>query len=273
MSELTRAQAATPDIPAAERQPSVRADSAVLLSAVFAIGLAAFLAIEPSQDWLLLLLCALVALGLDGVLRSHPHANRLSANEAVLHLALPTVFTLVAGVFLEDNVGGYWAAPAGLAMGLPFAVIVNAQYHSLDREISRYHEARLALNAAAYITVFLLYNAVYDFDLNLFKAAIAVGLVSLLMAAEILREDTVNIGQTLIYAAGIGFLAAQTAWTLHYLPLEGSAAAVFLILGFYAMTGVLHHYLKEDMTATTTAEFLGIAAVGLLMVILSRAFL
>src|SRR3970040_1670174 len=45
-----------------------------LLVVVYAIGLALFLAIEPTRPWILLMVTGLVALGTDGILRVHPAA-------------------------------------------------------------------------------------------------------------------------------------------------------------------------------------------------------
>ena len=49
-----------------------RSDRANLLAIVLGVGMVAYVAIEPTQAWLLLLLAGLAALGTDGVLRSHP---------------------------------------------------------------------------------------------------------------------------------------------------------------------------------------------------------
>ena len=48
-----------------------------LLAVVYSLGLALFLAVEPTQPWILLAIVALVGLGTDGILRARPGAARL----------------------------------------------------------------------------------------------------------------------------------------------------------------------------------------------------
>ena len=86
-----------------------------LLVVVYAIGLVLFLAIEPTRPWILLVVTALVALGTDGILRTHPRAvlEEDLAWTAPL-LFLPTLMSLGAGLFLEDAFRGTGCFP-----GLP----------------------------------------------------------------------------------------------------------------------------------------------------------
>ena len=65
-----------------------RSDRANLLAIVLGVGMAFFLAIEPTQEWLLLLLAGLAALGTDGVLRSHPSRDRKSTRLNSSHVRL-----------------------------------------------------------------------------------------------------------------------------------------------------------------------------------------
>jgi hypothetical protein len=52
-----------------------RLDRIHILAVVLALGMTTYLAVEPSQNWLLLLLCGLAAIGTDGIVRHHPGAN------------------------------------------------------------------------------------------------------------------------------------------------------------------------------------------------------
>lgn len=79
--------------------------------------------------------------------------------------------------------------------------------------------------------------------------------------------------RTVIYAAAIGLLLGETAWTTHFLPLEGSAAAVFLLLAFYLMTGLMHSYLANRLDARTAGEFAAVAMLGLLVVTVSQTYI
>ena len=243
------------------------------MAAVFGIGLAAFLAIEPTQNWLLLLLAGLVALGTDAVVRTHPRARFQRLDDTALFLFVPVLFTLSLGLFLEEVADSYWAVPAGLASAVPFGAVLQAEYNSVDSRMKVYGGARLILNITTYVIAFLFYATIYDFDLSLAAITFAAGVVSLLLAIEILREEALETPRTLLYAIAIGVLLSEAAVAMHFLPLEGALAAIFLLLAFYLMTGLMHNYLGDRLTLRTAAEFSGIALLGLLIVVVSHAYI
>ena len=80
-----------------------------------------------------------------------------------------------------------------------------------------------------------------------------------------------DTGRSIVYAAAIGVLLAQATWATEFLPLNGSAAAVFLLLAFYLMTGLMHNYLASRLNVRTGAEFASVALAGLVIVTLSQA--
>ncbi len=250
-----------------------RLDRIHALAAIFALGLTAFLAIEPTQSWLLLLLAGLSGLGADNVVRTHPKARFQRLDDTALFLFVPVLFTLGVGLFLEDVASGHWTIGFGLLSALPYWLILRAEYESVDPESGGFQLSRLVLNGATYIIAFLFFATIYDFDLDLLTASFAAGIVSVLLAIEVLREEAMDTSRTIIYAIAIGVLLAEAAWATHFLPLEGVAAAVFLLLAFYLMTGLMHNYLGERLTARTGSEFAAVAVTGLLMVILSHAYL
>jgi len=240
------------------------------MSAVFAAGMTAYLAIEPEQNWLLLLLAGLVALGTDAVVRTHPRGRFKRLDDTALFLFVPVLLTLSAGLFLEEVADGYWSVPAGIGAAVPFAVVLQAEYNSVDRRLPAYGGARLILNIATYVIAFLFYATIYDFSLSLAEIVFASGVVSLLLAIEILREEALETPRTLLYALAIGVLLAEAALAMHFLPLEGALAAIFLLLAFYLMTGLMHNYLGNRLTRKTASEFASVAGLGVLIIALSH---
>jgi len=245
------------------------------MAALFGIGFTAFLAIEPTQNWLLLLLAGLVALGTDAIVRTHPraraHFKRL--DDTALYLFAPVLLTLSLGLFLEEVAEGYWSLLAGVGAAIPFAIVLQAEYDSVDRRSRAYDSARLILNIATYVIAFLFYATIYDFELSLPAVTFAAGVVSLLLAIEILREEALETPRTLIYAVAIGVLLSEAALAMHFLPLEGALAAIFLLLAFYLMTGLMHSYLADRLSLRTVGEFSGIALLGLLIVVISHSYI
>jgi hypothetical protein len=244
-----------------------------LLVAVYAIGLLLFLGIEPTQPWILLVVTTLVAVGADGILREHPQAER---EEDITWTApllfLPTLLTLGSGLFLEDVLEGYWAVPGVAVASLLMAAVLYAEHLSIDDDNELYPGARFVLNIATYLTGFAFYAVVYSFDVSLVPAVFAVGLVSLLLSVEVLREAETDPLRALVYAGIVGLLVAEARWGLYFLPLESYLAGVFLLLVFYLSSGLVQHHLNDDLSRPVVSEFVGIALLGVLIVTLGRLF-
>jgi hypothetical protein len=244
-----------------------------LLVAIFSIGLLLFLAIEPTKPWILLVVTGLVAIAADGVLRQNPlavHEEDIAWTAPLLFL--PTLLTLAAGLFLEDALSGYWALPGTLIVGGLMAAVVYAEDISIDESSPLYSGARFVLNIGTYLTAFGLYAVVYSFDVALLPAAVTVGLVSLLLSIEILREAEADPIRALVFAGVVGLVVAEARWALYFLPLESYLAGVFLLLVFYLSSGLVQHHLNDDLRPPVISEFVGIALLGVLIVTLGRIF-
>jgi hypothetical protein len=248
-----------------------RLDRVHVLAGVFALGLTLYLAVSPTQNWLLLLLSGLVAIGTDAVVRHHPRAVFQRLDDTALYLFVPVLFMLSSGVFLKEVADGYWTVGLGIASVVPFWAILRAEYESVDRTSEHYQVTRLVLNGATYVIAFLFFATIYDFDLSLFTASFAAGIVSVLLAIEVLREEGMDTTRTILYSLAIGVLLAESAWTTHFLPLNASAAAVFLLLTFYMMSGLMHNYLANRLNRQTASEFFAVALAGLAIIIVAQA--
>lgn len=274
MNEITRPRGES----LADRDPTVltgaltKLDKVHVLAVVLALGVTAYLAIEPTQNWLLLLLAGLAGLGTDAVVRTHPKAHFHKFDDTVLFVLIPVLMTLGLGLFLEEVVGGHWTIAVGLASVALYWAVLRAEYESVDRAAQSYQSTRLVLNVATYVVAFLFFATIYDFELSLVSSAFAAGMVSVLLGIEVLREEAMDNFKTATHALAIGVLLAQSAWVTHFLPLDGSAAAVFLLLAFYMTTGIMHNYLAGRLNARTGSEFAGVAAAGLVIVTLSQTF-
>jgi hypothetical protein len=249
-----------------------------LLAGMYALGLALFLAVEPTKPWLLIPLAGLVALGTDGIVRSHPKSISRDALDTAPYLLVPTILVLASGFFLEDTVVGYWSLVAAIVAGAMMAAALYGEYVSVDIESAMYPLARFILNVVAYLAAFALYAVVYSFEVDLLPAALCAGLVSLVLGAEILRETELMpppAGQASLralgFAAAIGLVVAEARWALYFIPLDGFLAAVFLLLVFYVASGIIQHYLTARLSWAVVLEFAIVASLGLVMVILGSS--
>ena len=241
-----------------------------VLTILFGVGLAFYLAVEPTLPWVLLVVMGLAALGTDGVIRSHPEADFRDVSDTAPYLFVPTLFALSAGLFLEDTVVGYWTLVATVVAAIGMGATVYGEYVSVNVGAPAYPAARFILNVATYLTAFGLYAAVYSFDVSLIPAALAVGATSVLLAAEVLREGEPGLARMVVLAGAIGLVVAEARWALYFLPLEGFLAAVFLLLVFYLSTGLVHHYVTGNLSRSVALEFVSVALAGLAVVVVGR---
>ena len=248
-----------------------RLDRVHVLAGVLALGLTLYLAVSPTQNWLLLLLAGLAAIGTDAVVRHHPRASFQRLDDTALFLFVPVLFMLSLGIFMKDVADGYWNVGVGLASVVPFWLILRAEYESVVPESQHYQTSRLALNGATYVIAFLFFATIYDFDLSFLTASFAAGIVTVLLAIEVLREEAMDSTRTILYSLAIGVLLAEAAWATHFLPLDGSAAAVFLLLAFYMMSGLMHNYLASRLNRQTASEFCAVALVGVAIIVVAQA--
>jgi hypothetical protein len=242
-----------------------------LLCLAYMAGLAMFLAVEPTAPWILFVVVALVGLGTDGIMRSHPHAGLRNPADTAPFLFLPVLLALSTGLFLEEVVADYWVFPAVFGAGLALGIALVGEYNTAVPHSGAYSQARFLLNLLTYLAAFAFYSVVYDFDIALLPAALAIGLFSLLLAIEIFREAEADAYRALTFAAVIGLMVAEMRWSLYFIPLEGFLAAILLLLVFYLATGLIQHLLTNDLSRAIVLEFAAVTAIGIIVVVAGNA--
>ncbi len=248
-----------------------------IVAGVYALGVALFLLLEPTRAVWLLLTTLIVGLGSDGIVRSYAGGSLRGPLDTAPYLLVPAIFSLAAGFFLQETVSGYWKLLAAVAAGGMMGGILYGECLSLDIHSELYGTGRFILNIASYLAAFALYAVMYSYGVNLVPAAICVGLLTTVLAAEILRETELMpppVGRrslrSLGFALAIGFVVAEARWALYFVPLEGFLAAVFLLLFFYVASGIAQHHLTGHLSRPVATEYGLVAFVGLVMVILGR---
>ncbi len=235
-------------------------------------GILFFLAIEPTQPWLLLLATFLTAIGMGAVLRHEAAMRGIDAAgdepvaETVFSLIVPVLWVFGATLTTEYVVEGFWTLPLGLAIGAGFGIVVYSEIASLDRDHASYQGARLVLNVAAYTIAFALFAAPYALELGRLPAAAFTGAAAVLMAIELMREAPMPPLQVLILGAVSGLLLAEARWAMHYLALEEFLSATLLLLVFYVATGVLQAQMLSRATASVVMEYAVVGGTGALLI-------
>jgi len=241
-----------------------------LLSVLYAIGVSLFVAVEPTKPWILLVVVALIGLGTDGIMRSHPRASLQRWSDTAPFLFVPVLFTLASGLFLEEVVGGYRTAPAVIVAAGLLSAGLYGEYVTTISHGPSYALGRLLLNILTYLSAFAFFAVVYEFDVGLLPASFAVGLFSMLLAVEVFREAEADAFRALAFAAAIGVVLAEMRWALYFIPFDGFLAATLLLLIFYQTTGLVQHHLTRDLDRSVAAEFTAVTVVGLAIVVLGR---
>ncbi|MBK9611813.1 MAG: hypothetical protein IPO34_10300 [Dehalococcoidia bacterium] len=79
----------------------------VLIGGLAALGIGAYVSIRPEQPWILLLTTLMVALGTDGLVKSHPRWVDLRPIDSVVYAFLPALAVLGAGLFIDHAIESY----------------------------------------------------------------------------------------------------------------------------------------------------------------------
>lgn len=242
----------------------------MLLAGVAIAGLAAYLDLRPQQPWILWLTLALVALATDGLVRSHGRWQDDGVFASLIYLFLPALAVLAAGLFIDDAVDGYARLICAVVAGVAAALVAYGEYQTVDYGSRLYGSMRLLLAVATYLTAFAIYTVIFSRDLDLPLAAFCVGITSLGLSMELLRESRMLVPSSLLVGLAIGISMAEFRLALYFFPLDGLLAGALLIIGFYLATGLVHHLLDHDLELATTAEYLLVAAVGTAAVVVTR---
>ncbi|MBF6600511.1 MAG: hypothetical protein IVW36_08380 [Dehalococcoidia bacterium] len=267
---LERSVAPRPERPPVTPRSASKAGRIPLLCVVFAAGLMLFVSVDPVRPWILLALTAIMAVGADGIIRSHPAGEFRSLGDTSPYLFVPVLFTLSSGLFLQDVVLSYWAVPSVLGAAVLMGCALYAEYESVAPEATSGAMAHFLLNVITYLTAFGFYAVVYGFNVSLAPAALVVGLVSMLLSIEVFREAEADPIRALVFAAVIGIIAGEARWVLYFIPLDGILAGIFILLVFYLTTGVIAHYLTDHLDRMVLLEFATVSAAGLAIVVGGR---
>ena len=242
-----------------------------VLTGVATVVIVAFLLVEPSPRWLLLLGAAAVVFGLDGTLRQTWRAPFALGQETAPFLFAPALYMLAVPVLIEHNVSGELALLVGIGAGLGFGGLAWAEVASVRPQAAEYEQARIVVTANTYLAGFAIFSLSYVFEIGLPAAIIATSIAASMLAVEILREGEIDPMETLGLSLVAGVVIGEFRWLLYYVPLDTYLAGLTLLLVFYLATGLLHSHVVRALNRIIALEYGGIAAAGLALVVLARA--
>jgi len=116
------------------------------------------------------------------------------------------------------------------------------------------------------LTAFALYVTIYGTKARSLLTATAITIVSTLIALELLRGVEARVARHWLYAGVCGLILGEITWGLNYWTVPGLVGGVFLLLAFYASTGLVQNYLSGSLNRRIAAEFGLVTALGLVFV-------
>ncbi len=244
-----------------------------VLTAACTALLAAYLVLDPARGWALALAALLAAVGTDGIVRSHPRWRIDTALAATAHLFLPAIAVVAAGLFLRDRLDGYERLLALIPVVAGLGLTFQMEYVSVDPAHPRYPLARVVLALTTYVSAFAVFALLTPEGDEIAVVSVLSGLVALLLAIELLREDSLVSAAGLATCLALGAAIGEMRWALHYVPLDELVGGALLLIGFYVGSGFSHHLLQRDLSWGTAFEYSGVAVIGGAAVIASRALL
>jgi hypothetical protein len=211
------------------------------------------------------LLVILVGTGMDSIVRSHPRARNAVWEYSLSFWGVPCAFTLLSLFLLPLSPDKYfWLA--GLALtGILLALLIIAQYHTIDQRDPYYGVARWGLNLVVYASITAFCALIYGARARSLLSATAISVLATGLAAEVLRLDTSRqeMRRTWLYSLVIGTIMGEVAWALNHLSLGDAAAGILFLLVFYVVSGLALQHLRERLVRRVMVEFIVVSLFGI----------
>ncbi len=212
---------------------------------------------------LALVLVALVCAGVDATISSYPQSGERPLGQHIPFWMLPATVVMLASVVLGSLWWGYQVALI-VATTLMLAFIIPLQYHTVDVEDALYTQSRLVLNVITYIVALLLFLFLYGTRLRSLLSATGAALASGALALELFRQPNQRVGRIWLYAVVVAGVLGELTWALNYYTVDMRLGGAFLLLVFYALTGLVQQYLWGRLTRYVAVEYGLVCVAGLI---------
>jgi hypothetical protein len=136
-----------------------------------------------------------------------------------------------------------------------------------------YRTARLGLNLATYLAAFALYATIYGLHVRSLVSATAVAVVTFPLALEILRLTEEQLATTWLHAAIVALVLGELTWAINAWGLSSLSGGALLLLVFYTLSGVTQQHLAGRLNRRVALEFVAIAVVGLVLILLNARWI
>lgn len=229
------------------------------------------LGVDLDAGWLMaVLLASLVCTGTDALVRTHPRAQEVSLRYTFVYWILPGLLGLAAARLLSEPMARFVWMVGLAATGALFAIVLTAEYTTVDPVAPIYPQARLFLNVIAYTLAFTLFILVYQTRGRSLVTATAMLVISFALALDLLWYAGAKLDQTFLLAAAVGMVQGEASWAMNYWQVSARSGGMLLMLIFYVMTGIASQHLQSKLSRQVLFEFLVVAVVGIAVLMVFR---
>jgi len=222
------------------------------------------LGVDLDAGWLMaVLLASLVCTGTDALVRTHPRAQEVGLQYTFVYWVVPGLLAVATARLLSEPMArSVWVAGLAATGGL-FAIVLTAEYTTVDPVAPIYPQARLFLNVIAYTLAFVVFILIYQTRGRSLVTATTMLVTSFALALDLLWYAGAKLGQTFLLAAAVGMVLGEASWAMNYWQLSAWSAGLLLMLVFYVMTGIASQHLQGRLSRQVLFEFLVVAVVGI----------
>jgi hypothetical protein len=242
------------------------------VTVALAVAYAALLALYIISDFVLLLvlLVAVVAAGTDRLVRLHPQARFHGPTATVLYLFLPGLFALFSALAIGQVDNTALRLLLGAVSVVLFAITEIAEYLTVDPDAETYEVARFGLLLSIYVTALFAFIVALSGGFPLIAGVLLVGGVTFLLSVDMLRELEIDASALWIQAGAIAVVMAECRWVLHFLSLPDLLAAVFMLVVFYVMTGLIQDSVTGRISRGSWTTYGGVFAIAAVFILFAR---
>lgn len=201
----------------------------------------------------------------DATVRSHPQIYllklptlRLGRNKfevAPFSWVLPGLIVVGSYLFIRLFENFAFQVVGTVISAIVLLLVIIAQYYSVGRQERYYGWAVIGLNLATYIAGFLLYSSIYINKWRTLESAPFVGLVTLCLTYELLRQTKISSRSLLMYALIAGVILAEVTWALNYWKVRVMIGGIVPLLIFYVVVGILQAHLTKNLNREVLREY------------------
>jgi hypothetical protein len=218
---------------------------------------------------MMLIMGGMAITGTESLVRSHPLARQGKLARSFMFWILPSLLVLGLGTWLNTiESAGLWAV--GLLIGsILIALTLAGEYRLVEAGRQTSSKLMWAQLVLVHLVAFMLFSRIYDLRARSLLSATAVMLVTTLLAARLFWPTVDRPARAFMYAAIPGILLGQMTWVLNYWPLTSLQGGLILLIFFYVVVGLLQQFLAGRFDRRIVIEYVGVAAVALLVVTLA----